>query len=1575
MKRTRAFLPWALLAGLIIAVLPATSHAFTATSRATGNWNVGSTWSITRTGTISTSVLSPTVNGVGTKFQSTPELAPGDMIMTAAGAVLGTVLSITSDTVLTLNANAASTNANIAYTAQKVPLATDAAIIAAANTVTLTAAATALTLTVNAPTAANGVTLNGNTLNVGVSPLFVGAVTLTLPAAAFTSTINVGSGTLNAGVITINGGAAANLIALVTVSTGTINATSVTFAGTAAQARFTSTGASTVNLTGNFGSGGTLTAGAGNGTINFNGSAAQNIGVYATYNNIAINNTAAAPTTVSFLGNATLAGTLSVNTGILTTAAGTLTLNGATTVASGARFNVAGTTLAANSTTSVSGNLNITSVTGTKTFTGGVTINNGGILAESVAEPIAYGGNVTINNGGTLTEFGAATMSFAGNLRNDGTYTASTGVHTFSGAGKTLSGANAISIPSATFTGSYQNIKTLTVSTTLAGVGSLTNGDGTNGTLNIGGTSAITTLTASAANNTVNYNGVAQTVKLVGGTTYFNLSLGNSGVKTIGSVLGQTLTVAGALTVASGVTYAGNTFNPAVNVTGNITNSGTVTAGTGVYTVGGNLTNNGTGTVTTGTGAFSLAGDFSNAGTFTTGTGAIRFNGGAPQTLSDTSAAVTTTFTNLTMINTGSSPWLTINKSITVNTTLTFTSGGITTGANSVILPAAGAVVRVSGHVVGNLQKNVAISGVPISRTFEIGDATTYAPINPVTFATVGTAGNLTASTTTGDHPNTSTAPATSGLDANNSVNRYWTMTNSGIVFSTYSATFNYAPGPAPPSDNDASAVPANYIVAKGDTCSGSGAGRTCTTWTVPTQGAHSSSQSTATGMNSFSDFAIGQRAVNNILVSVSASPVNTCTATGVTITARDSSNATITNYLGTVNLSTSVNRGDWTATASAHGTLTPGSADSGAAIYTFVAADNGSITLNLTDAHADSLTITVTDSVTATSGTSGTLTFQGNTFFIANDAIQVAGRNQSMTVQLNGAAGCTNPLSGYAGSKNLKAWYTRDADDPGGTAPSVVGMASPPLGTSVPAASNLTLAFTAGSASFSLSTVDVGKYVINLRDDDHTFQTSDINGSSPTITTRPFALAFTNIKQGATANQGGTSAGGFKFIAAEDTFQATVGGYLWQAADDSDNDGVPDSGANVTDNGLTPKFSWATTLSAAAPFTPAGGSLGTLGGTVSIAAGSYVGGAATVSDLTYNQVGSMTLSAAVSNYLNSGISLSATSTPVGRFYPDHFTMTASALSAACNGFTYMDQPAMNIGFTLQARGKITNAPLSNYDNDTLGYPAVAASLAAENNDAGTDLGPRITSTVATFKWTAGALTASSPASTFARNATPDGAYDLLAIGATAVDADGAVIANRDMNAAVSGDCVVAANCDARQIGAATKVRFGRLRLYNVSGGNRVDLPVPIEAQYWGTIGGNTGWSTNLLDNCTAILNTDVRLFNWEPAATFPPPDPCNTRVVLAAGTMSGGRYPNSNLLRMRAPGGALRGGVNLTVNLNSVSGNTCIGANQQAATNAAKPWLQGAWGTATYNQDPAARVTFGTYTNTNQLIYHRENY
>src|SRR6185295_17179377 len=165
--------------------------------------------------------------------------------------------------------------------------------------------------------------------------------------------------------------------------------------------------------------------------------------------------------------------------------------------------------------------------------------------------------------------------------------------------------------------------------------------------------------------------------------------------------------------------------------------------------------------------------------------------------------------------------------------TLTLTTGPVTTGPSTLRIVAGGTVVRTGGRVNGFLEKNAPV-GAGTTLTFEVGDATRYAPAS-VSFGNVTASGYLTASTTPSEHPNV----ATSGLAPARDVNRFWTLTNAGIAFDTYSATFTFVLG-----DIDVGANTGSFVVAKQDL----GA------WTLPSVGTRTGLSTQATGMSTFSD-------------------------------------------------------------------------------------------------------------------------------------------------------------------------------------------------------------------------------------------------------------------------------------------------------------------------------------------------------------------------------------------------------------------------------------------------------------------------------------------------------------------------------------------------------------------------------------------------------------------------------------------------------------------------------------------------------------------------------------------------
>jgi len=179
-------------------------------------------------------------------------------------------------------------------------------------------------------------------------------------------------------------------------------------------------------------------------------------------------------------------------TGTAGNAFGALTVNNGGFVTAGTNGAYTASSLTVNSGST----MNIArafTVNGATTIAGTISFSSTSITSRAMV----FKGPVALNSGATWTEPASGngannTYDFQDNITNNAsTFTSSdTATHTFSGAGKTMSGGANTSIARVTITGTYTNSGTLTVGTILSGAGGLTN----TGTLNIGGTSSISTL-------------------------------------------------------------------------------------------------------------------------------------------------------------------------------------------------------------------------------------------------------------------------------------------------------------------------------------------------------------------------------------------------------------------------------------------------------------------------------------------------------------------------------------------------------------------------------------------------------------------------------------------------------------------------------------------------------------------------------------------------------------------------------------------------------------------------------------------------------------------------------------------------------------------------------------------------------------------------------------------------------------------------------------------------------------------------------------------------------------------------
>jgi hypothetical protein len=569
---------------------------------------------------------------------------------------------------------------------------------------------------------------------------------------------------------------------------------------------------------------------------------------------------------------------------------------------------------------------------------GNLVFSNAG--AKTLVTPLAVNGDFTIDSGATFDASSFA-ITLNGNWINNGTFTSSTSTVIFAGTAKNISGNTTFN--RATVSGSYTVTSDVTFNGLLMATttGSFSSGSGrtltfngdmtNNGVVNISGTAIVTgsvvqtlnVINATTFVGTINFNGsVSPVFNSTSPPQFGNLNINNTG----GVNPNVGWTVLASLTVGSGASFYGG--SSAHNIMGSVTNNGTITSsgtlnfipataktvnlgtnfsssgtvvfgGAGAMTLAGtpvsfqnvvisntnaagitpasgwtstnNFTVNSGSILNAGTYSYFVGGNLSNSGTINSGTSTFTLNGSGTQDISSASA-----FNNLTLNK--SAGLATLSSNATVNGVLNFVAGKIHTGSNNLIQPSSGTVTgagQSTGWVNGQLQKNIATGAT--SKTFEIGGPNSYTPV-AVDFASVSTAGDLTASVVSGDHASIGSSTINPAM----SVNRNWRLTNSGIAFTTYDATFTFVAG-----EVDAGANTSAFFIGKYNG----------TSWTYPTVGVKTSTTTQATGLTSFSDFQIGE---SSLLISGHIQDASSAAIGGVTVTLSDgSSGSTTTNASG----------------------------------------------------------------------------------------------------------------------------------------------------------------------------------------------------------------------------------------------------------------------------------------------------------------------------------------------------------------------------------------------------------------------------------------------------------------------------------------------------------------------------------------------------------------------------------------------------------------------------------------------------------------------------------------------------
>lgn len=370
------------------------------------------------------------------------------------------------------------------------------------------------------------------------------------------------------------------------------------------------------------------------------------------------------------------------------------------------------------------------------------------------------------------------------------------------------------------------------------------------------------------------YRNEAGTVNITGGTVQFG-----------------TATTSGSPNFIVG---DGSTISTLPNVTlVQVATATTVTLDSPIQILGNLLINSGT-TMDANGEEIDITGNWTNAGgIYAPETNIITFSGITDQTVSGIN-----TFYDFVLDKTTGD--IILANDISISNVLTFKTtnlANISSGVNKLVVSnnASLAIDRQgSGHITGNIQR--AITADVNSYLYPIGTSTAYAPAT-IDFAAGTVAGELIGSTFDGDHVNI----GTSNVDPNSSVNRNWSLTiNSGLTTANYDATFNWVN-----SDEDAGFDYSTAIVGE---YSG-------TTWTYPTTGTLTATNTQIVNVTGFSNFQIGNSNCNQPDIPIAEATPSTICAGG---------NTTLSTLSGDLNDAT-----DWQWYSGSCGGLSIGSGES----------------------------------------------------------------------------------------------------------------------------------------------------------------------------------------------------------------------------------------------------------------------------------------------------------------------------------------------------------------------------------------------------------------------------------------------------------------------------------------------------------------------------------------------------------------------------------------------------------------------------------------------------------------------
>ena len=342
------------------------------------------------------------------------------------------------------------------------------------------------------------------------------------------------------------------------------------------------------------------------------------------------------------------------------------------------------------------------------------------------------------------------------------------------------------------------------------------------------------------------------------------------------------------------------------------------------------------------------------------------------------------------------------------------------------------------------------------------------------------------------------------------------------------------------------------------------------------------------------------------------------------------------------------------------------------------------------------------------------------------------------------------------------------------------------------------------------------------------------------------------------------------------------------------------------------------------------------------------------------------------------GCMFGSPSLELGRFIPDHLSVTAPVITSGCSAgttpYTYMGQD-FTTNFTLNASNGLGQTTI-NYDPTKFAAAFGTTTWSNYNFSFVTNSTHTSSSSLAqgatapTGAWSSGVAnvvarshyTRPTPVSPNV----PDGDFPSFSVYAAPSYTEG------------SGTGAITVSALSTLMGS-TAMRFGIVWLGNAYGVDDASLAVPYQFQYWN----GTAFVTNTDDQCSAsaLLTASIGLSNYQPSSALNATNLGHSHLTgVNPSSTSGGS--GTITLTAPTPNGTTHysGSVDLVIDLGTTTTTNSPAPDYLTnLTGANLSYLRGNWyNTYPWTSDPVCRATFGIYNNNRTgpgPVYLRENY